>query len=63
MSEKEVVHFIEFTITDGEIVSGFHGRDFQPYLPAHAWHRFRVLGKNKNESIDEIIAKLKSLRD
>lgn len=63
MIEKEVMHFIEFTITDGEIVSGITGRDFAPYLPPHEWHRFRVLSGNKNKAIDEIVAKLLSLKD
>jgi hypothetical protein len=63
MSEKEVVHFIEFTVTDGEILSSFHGSDFSPYLPVDAWQRLRVLGKNKNNLIDEIIAKLVILKD
>lgn len=63
MVDDKVMHFIEFTITEGEIVTGFMGRVFAPYTPPDAWHKFRVLSPNKNEAIDEIIAKLKSLKD
>lgn len=59
----EKIYFIEFRTCEGTIQSTFAGRDFVPNTPIHEWPTFRVLGKNKNDSINEMIAKLESLKD
>ena len=61
MTSKETYHFVNFTICTGTIQSYF-GRDFVPDLPVYEWPSYRVLGPDKNKCIDEIIAKLNSLR-
>ena len=58
----EKAHFIEIRFCDGSIKNTFSGRDFVPDVPDYEWPRFRVLGFNKDEVINEIIAKLNSLR-
>jgi len=57
------LYFIEFRHCEGTIQSGFAGRDFLPNTPEDEWPRFRVLNPDKNQAIDEMIAKLRSLKD
>lgn len=59
MDEK--IYFIEIRWCEGSIHHVF-GRDFIPNTPEYEWPTFRVLGANNNDCIDEIIAKLKSLK-
>lgn len=54
---------IEFRIIEGTIQAGFSGREFYPDKPVDDWSWFNVMGENKNDCIDEIIAKLKSLKN
>ena len=62
MSEK--AWFFEIRSCEGVMAPNFFGQiDFLPNDPEDEWSRFRVLGKNKNDSIDEMIAKLKSLKE
>ncbi len=58
------LNWIEFRIGTGTIQQSFSGgRDFSPDSPIEEWPWFRVIGPNKNISIDEIIAKLNSLKE
>jgi hypothetical protein len=61
MDEK--MYFIEFRTCEGSIQTSFMGKDFVPNTPIHEWPTFRVISSNKNEAIDEMIAKLNSLKD
>lgn len=56
-------YMIEFRIIDGIIQSTFRRRDFVADGAIEEWPWFRVFGSNKNIAIDEIIAKLNSLKD
>lgn len=57
------LHWVEIRIGEGTVQETFAGRDFMPDSPIEEWPWFRVVGENKDTSIDEIIAKLQSLKD
>lgn len=57
------LYFFQLTHCEGTIGETFEGRDFSPSTPSYQWPWFRVINGNKNEAIDEMIAKLKSLKD
>lgn len=60
----EKLYRIDFRIIQGTIQNSFFsGRDFMPNTPVDDWPWFNVMGKNKNDCIDEIVAKLISLKD
>lgn len=56
------LYFIEFRTSEGTIQPSFSGRDFIPDTREDEWPTFRVLGEDKNTVIDEIIAKLYTLK-
>lgn len=60
--ENEKAYFIEFRSAEGCITNTFAGRDFVPNTLEDEWPRFRVLGLDKNQCLDEMIAKLRSLK-
>ena len=57
------LYWVEIRIGEGTIQETFAGRDFMPDSPLEEWPWFRVVGENKDKSIDEVIAKLQSLKD
>lgn len=59
----EKLYWVEMRIGEGTIQATFAGRDFMPDSPFHEWPFYRVVGSNKDKSIDEIIAKLQSFKD
>ena len=61
--ENEKAWMIDFRVVVGKIVPSFMDRDFIPQLPIPDWEQYRIFGIDKNEVIDEIIAKLVGLKD
>ncbi len=57
--ENEKAYFIEITSCEGSMTPAF---GFVPDTDEGEWPRFRVLGLHKNQVIDEIIAKLRSMK-
>ncbi len=64
MINPESAFFIEVRYCDGSIKPNFFGqRHFCPASGEDEWPRYRVMGPDKDKCIDELIAKLHSLKE